>query len=59
MAASPAFSVAGGGDTLAAMAKYGIQGDVDCISTAGGAFLVVLEGKILPAFEIHERRAQR
>ncbi len=57
IAASPAYSIAGGGDTLAAIAKYGIEGDVDYISTGGGAFLEVLEGKTLPAFEILERRA--
>jgi len=57
IAASPAFSIAGGGDTLAAIAKYGIEGDVDYISTGGGAFLEVLEGKTLPAFEILQRRA--
>ena len=58
IAASSAFSIAGGGDTLAAIAKYGIAGDVSYISTGGGAFLEVLEGKTLPAFEILERRAQ-
>ena len=58
IAASAAFSIAGGGDTLAAIAKYGIQGDISYISTGGGAFLEVLEGKTLPAFEILERRAQ-
>jgi phosphoglycerate kinase len=57
VAASPAFSLAGGGDTLAAIAKYGITADVDYISTGGGAFLEVLEGKTLPAFEILARRA--
>ena len=57
IAASSAFSIAGGGDTLAAIAKYGIAGDVGYISTGGGAFLEVLEGKTLPAFEILERRA--
>ncbi len=57
VAASPAFSIAGGGDTLAAIAKYGIDKDVGYISTGGGAFLEVLEGKTLPAFEILERRA--
>ena len=58
IAASPAFSLAGGGDTLAAIAKYGIGDDVDYISTGGGAFLEVLEGKTLPALEILERRAR-
>lgn len=57
IAASDAFSVAGGGDTLAAIAKYGLEGDISYISTGGGAFLEVLEGKTLPAFEILSRRA--
>jgi phosphoglycerate kinase len=57
IAASKAFSIAGGGDTLAAIAQYGIEGDVGYISTGGGAFLEVLEGKTLPAFEILARRA--
>ena len=57
IAASPAFSIAGGGDTLAAIAKYGIEKDIGYISTGGGAFLEVLEGKLLPAFEILQRRA--
>jgi phosphoglycerate kinase len=57
IAASSAFSIAGGGDTLAAIAKYGIEDDIDYISTGGGAFLEVLEGKTLPAFEILARRA--
>jgi phosphoglycerate kinase len=57
IAASPAFSIAGGGDTLAAIAKYGIEQDVGYISTGGGAFLEVLEGKTLPAFEILAKRA--
>jgi len=58
IAASPAFSIAGGGDTLAAIAKYGIEKDVGYISTGGGAFLEILEGKTLPAFEILAKRAQ-
>jgi phosphoglycerate kinase len=58
IAASPGFSIAGGGDTLAAIAKYGIEKDVGYISTGGGAFLEVLEGKTLPAFEILEKRAR-
>jgi phosphoglycerate kinase len=58
IAASPAFSIAGGGDTLAAIAKYGIERDIGYISTGGGAFLEVLEGKTLPAFEILEKRAR-
>jgi phosphoglycerate kinase len=57
IAASDAFSIAGGGDTLAAIAKYGIEKDVGYISTGGGAFLEVLEGKTLPAFEILSKRA--
>ena len=58
IAASSAFSIAGGGDTLAAIAKYGIEKDIGYISTGGGAFLEILEGKTLPAFEILQRRAQ-
>ncbi|MCG5074124.1 phosphoglycerate kinase [Paraburkholderia tagetis] len=57
IAASPAFSIAGGGDTLAAIAKYGIASEVGYISTGGGAFLEVLEGKVLPAVDILQRRA--
>ena len=57
IAESSAFSIAGGGDTLAAIAKYGIEKDVGYISTGGGAFLEVLEGKQLPAFEILQKRA--
>jgi phosphoglycerate kinase len=57
IAASSAFSIAGGGDTVAAIAKYGIEKQVDYISTGGGAFLEVLEGKILPAFEVLQNRA--
>jgi len=57
IAQSQAFSIAGGGDTLAAIAKYGIEDQVGYISTGGGAFLEVLEGKKLPAFEILEKRA--
>lgn len=57
IAESPAFSIAGGGDTLAAIAKYGIEDKVGYISTGGGAFLEVLEGKTLPAFEILQKRA--
>ncbi|HEV8693110.1 MAG TPA: phosphoglycerate kinase, partial [Lysobacter sp.] len=49
IAASKAFSIAGGGDTLAAVDKYGIEQDVSYISTGGGAFLEFLEGKELPA----------
>ncbi|MBT9492248.1 MAG: phosphoglycerate kinase [Paucibacter sp.] len=58
IAASSAFSIAGGGDTLAAIAKYGIEKDVGYISTGGGAFLEILEGKTLPAIEILAKRAQ-
>ncbi|WP_312565799.1 phosphoglycerate kinase [Comamonas sp.] len=57
IAESKGFSIAGGGDTLAAIAKYGIEDKVGYISTGGGAFLEVLEGKTLPAFEILEKRA--
>lgn len=56
IAQSDAFSIAGGGDTLAAIAKYGIEKDVSYISTGGGAFLEMLEGKTLPAIEILEKR---
>ncbi|WP_310566215.1 phosphoglycerate kinase [Hydrogenophaga sp.] len=58
IAESSAFSIAGGGDTLAAIAKYGIEKQVGYISTGGGAFLEVLEGKTLPAFEVLARRAE-
>jgi phosphoglycerate kinase len=57
IAESSAFSIAGGGDTLAAIAKYGIEKQIGYISTGGGAFLEVLEGKTLPAFEILGHRA--
>lgn len=57
IAASEAFSIAGGGDTLAAIAKYGIDKQVGYISTGGGAFLEILEGKTLPAFQILSERA--
>jgi phosphoglycerate kinase len=57
IAESRAFSIAGGGDTLAAIAKYGIEDQVGYISTGGGAFLEILEGKTLPAFEILAKRA--
>ena len=59
IAESSAFSIAGGGDTLAAIAKYGIENQVGYISTGGGAFLEVLEGKTLPAFEVLSRRAAK
>jgi phosphoglycerate kinase len=57
IAESDAFSIAGGGDTLAAVAKYKICDDISYISTGGGAFLEFLEGKTLPAVEILEQRA--
>jgi len=57
IAQSAAFSIAGGGDTLAAISKYGIAQQIGYISTGGGAFLEVLEGKTLPAFEILAQRA--
>ncbi|MDO8441826.1 MAG: phosphoglycerate kinase [Polaromonas sp.] len=57
IAESSAFSIAGGGDTLAAIDKYGIESQLGYISTGGGAFLEVLEGKTLPAFEILQQRA--
>jgi len=56
IAASSAFSVAGGGDTLAAIDKYGVREGISYISTGGGAFLEFVEGKILPAVEMLERR---
>ena len=58
IARSSGFSIAGGGDTLAAIAKYGITDKVGYISTGGGAFLEFLEGKVLPAVDILEQRAQ-
>jgi phosphoglycerate kinase len=57
IAESPGFSIAGGGDTLAAIAKFGITDKVGYISTGGGAFLEFLEGKTLPAVEILQQRA--
>ena len=57
IAASPAFSIAGGGDTLAAIAKYGVTDRIGYISTGGGAFLEFLEGRTLPAVAILEERA--
>ena len=59
IADSDAFSIAGGGDTLAAIAKYGISDKVSYVSTGGGAFLEFLEGKVLPAVEILEQRASK
>jgi phosphoglycerate kinase len=58
IAASGAFSIAGGGDTLAAIAKYGVTDRIGYVSTGGGAFLEFLEGRTLPAVEILERRAE-
>ena len=57
IAATRAFTLAGGGDTIAAIQKYGIYDKVSYISTAGGAFLEFLEGKKLPAVAILEERA--
>jgi len=57
IAASPAFSVAGGGDTLAAIEQFGVADDISYISTGGGAFLEFVEGKKLPAVAILEQRA--
>jgi phosphoglycerate kinase len=59
IAHSPGFSIAGGGDTLAAIAKYGIEKQVGYISTGGGAFLEFLEGKTLPAIAILQERASK
>jgi phosphoglycerate kinase len=58
IAASNAFSIAGGGDTIAAINKFGIADRISYISTAGGAFLEFLEGKTLPAVAILEQRAR-
>lgn len=57
IAESEAFSIAGGGDTLAAIDKYGVAEQISYISTGGGAFLEFLEGKTLPAVEILQQRA--
>ena len=57
IAETKAFSIAGGGDTLAAIAKYGVGDKIGYISTGGGAFLEFLEGKTLPAVAILEQRA--
>jgi len=57
VADSPAFSIAGGGDTLAALEKYHLSSKISYISTGGGAFLELLEGKKLPAIEVLESRA--
>ena len=57
IAQSTAFSIAGGGDTIAAVTKFQVTDKIDYISTAGGAFLEFLEGKVLPALDILEKRA--
>jgi phosphoglycerate kinase len=57
IARSPAFSLAGGGDTLAAIEKYGVEEGISYISTGGGAFLEFVEGKTLPAVAMLEARA--
>jgi phosphoglycerate kinase len=59
VAKSPAFSVAGGGDTLTAVEKYGVSKDISYLSTGGGAFLEFLEGKTLPAVAVLEERAKQ
>ncbi|MBK8973881.1 MAG: phosphoglycerate kinase [Hahellaceae bacterium] len=59
IAASDAFSIAGGGDTLAAIDKYGVADDISYISTGGGAFLEFVEGKVLPAVAILQQRAAK
>jgi phosphoglycerate kinase len=59
IAASPAYTIAGGGDTVAAINQFGIADRIDYISTAGGAFLEFLEGKTLPAVEALRLRAAR
>lgn len=59
VAASPAFSLAGGGDTLVAVEKYGVKNDISYLSTGGGAFLEFLEGKTLPAVAVLEERARQ
>lgn len=58
VAASDGFSIAGGGDTIAAIAKFGVTDRISYISTGGGAFLEFLEGKELPAIAILEARAK-
>jgi len=57
IASSRAFSLAGGGDTLAAIEKYGVESGISYISTGGGAFLEFIEGKALPAVAVLEQRA--
>ena len=58
IAASPGLSVAGGGDTLSAIARFGVAEGISCISTGGGAFLELLEGKTLPAVAVLQEAAQ-
>jgi phosphoglycerate kinase len=58
IARSKAFSLAGGGDTLAAIEKYGVEDGISYISTGGGAFLEFVEGRPLPAVTVLEQRAQ-
>ncbi|MFZ3184716.1 MAG: phosphoglycerate kinase, partial [Pseudomonas sp.] len=58
IAASPAFSIAGGGDTLAAIDKYDVAAQISYISTGGGAFLEFVEGKVLPAVAVLEQRGK-
>ena len=58
IARSPAFSLAGGGDTLAAIEKYQVEEGISYISTGGGAFLEFVEGKKLPAVEVLEQRGE-
>ena len=58
VADSPAFSIAGGGDTLAAVDRFGLEDQISYISTGGGAFLEYLEGKTLPAVDMLEHRAR-
>jgi phosphoglycerate kinase len=59
VAASPAFTIAGGGDTLAAIDQFGVRDQISYISTGGGAFLEFLEGKELPAVAVLKTRARR
>ena len=58
IAASPAFSFAGGGDTVAAVQKYNVRDKMDYVSTAGGALLEFMEGRVLPAVAALEDRAK-
>jgi phosphoglycerate kinase len=57
IAQSTGFSIAGGGDTIAAVTKFGVTDKINYISTAGGAFLEFLEGKVLPALDVLQKRA--